>query len=180
MFVLKNLFCVEKLLNTSKKFKLAGAFGALNYKFLFKISCISLVAALATASSSWANITSKTYVDRIVANSGFEKTTNKVTTITSTSTDAQYPSAKAVYTHTSNISNPHGVTATQVGLGNVKNVDQTNASNLTSGTVAYPRLPTGTAANTVAAGDDGRFWAVPNSAYGGSLPAGWSAIWIEP
>lgn len=43
--------------------------------------------------------------------------------------------------HTSNTSNPHSVTKTQVGLSNVANVDQTNASNLTSGTVAEARLP---------------------------------------
>ena len=36
--------------------------------------------------------------------------------------------------------NPHAVTKTEVGLGNVANVDTTNASNITSGTLADARL----------------------------------------
>lgn len=69
---------------------------------------------------------------------------------------AQKASIATVSSHTTNISNPHGVTKAQVGLENVKNVDQTNASNLATGTVAYGRLPVGTAANTVVAGNDSR------------------------
>ena len=42
--------------------------------------------------------------------------------------------------HVASISNPHKVNKTQVGLGNVKNVDTTNASNISSGTLSNDRL----------------------------------------
>lgn len=53
--------------------------------------------------------------------------------------------------------------STAVGLGNVQNVDQTNASNLTSGTVGTARLGSGTAnASTVLYGN-GTWGAIPNA-----------------
>lgn len=42
-----------------------------------------------------------------------------------------------------------------IGLGNVQNIDQTNATNLTSGTVPLARIPTGTSSATVALGNHG-------------------------
>jgi hypothetical protein len=42
--------------------------------------------------------------------------------------------------HTSNTSNPHATTKAQVGLGDVPNVDTTNASNISSGTLGDARL----------------------------------------
>jgi hypothetical protein len=42
--------------------------------------------------------------------------------------------------HTSNTSNPHATTKAQVGLGDVPNIDTTNASNITSGTLGDARL----------------------------------------
>jgi hypothetical protein len=42
--------------------------------------------------------------------------------------------------HISNTSNPHSVTKSQVGLGDVANVDTTNASNISSGTLNDARL----------------------------------------
>jgi hypothetical protein len=42
--------------------------------------------------------------------------------------------------HTSNTSNPHSVTKAQVGLGDVPNIDTTNASNIASGTLSDSRL----------------------------------------
>ena len=42
--------------------------------------------------------------------------------------------------HTSNTSNPHATTKAQVGLGNVADIDTTNASNIASGTLSDSRL----------------------------------------
>jgi hypothetical protein len=47
----------------------------------------------------------------------------------------------AVPIHIANISNPHAVTKDQVGLGNVQNVDTTNASNITTGTLPTSVIP---------------------------------------
>ena len=44
--------------------------------------------------------------------------------------------------HIENKENPHGVNKTQVGLGNVQNVDTTNANNITGGTLSNDRLGT--------------------------------------
>ena len=43
-------------------------------------------------------------------------------------------------THVVRVDNPHAVTKAQVGLGNVQDVNTTNASNITSGTLANARL----------------------------------------
>jgi hypothetical protein len=59
-----------------------------------------------------------------------------------TSTTAHNDIRTTITSHTSNKSNPHAVTQAQIGLGNVKNVDQTNASNITSGTLAAARVAT--------------------------------------
>jgi hypothetical protein len=56
-------------------------------------------------------------------------------------TQTQITSAKnSIITHTSNTSNPHNVTKTQVGLSNVQNVDTTIASNITNGILSDSRL----------------------------------------
>ncbi len=81
--------------------------------------------------------------------------------------------------HTANTANPHGVTAAQVGLGNVKNVDTTNATNLATGTVDVARLPVGTAANTVAAGDDTRFDTIATQSPGATPPVGRAFMWFN-
>lgn len=84
-----------------------------------------------------------------------------------------------VTAHTSNTDNPHAVTKTQVGLGNVANVDQQNADNITSGTLDTARLSVGTAENTVAAGNDGRFDTIPTTAPAGTPQAGRAFIWFN-
>lgn len=81
--------------------------------------------------------------------------------------------------HVASVENPHSVTKAQVGLESVQNVDQTNASNLTSGTVAYDRLPVGTATGTVASGDDVRFNTIPTTKPSGTPPAGQVFIWFN-
>jgi len=56
--------------------------------------------------------------------------------------DGRYePKNANIQSHISSTSNPHSVTKTQVGLGNVQNVDTTNASNITSGTLPSSVLP---------------------------------------
>lgn len=79
---------------------------------------------------------------------GKEESRNKTVTLSSLSTDTQYPSAKVVYdtvagtertialaeqlinntltTHIDNVYNPHNVTKSQIGLGNVDNTSDLN------------------------------------------------------
>ena len=103
-----------------------------------------------------ANVTSKSYVDDIV--SALNTT---------------------VSNHVADKNNPHMVTAAQVGLGNVKNVDTTNASNITSGTLSTDRLHVGTTSGTVASGDDARFFGVPRGRPTGDAPEGMVWMWFE-
>ena len=81
--------------------------------------------------------------------------------------------------HIGSTDNPHAVTAEQVGLGNVKNVDSTNADNITTGTLNIARLPVGTAAGTVASGTDGRFDTLPTTEPVGDVPEGRVYVWFN-
>jgi len=81
--------------------------------------------------------------------------------------------------HVANVENPHAVTAQQVGLGNVKNIDTTNADNLTAGTVNIARLPVGVAAGTIASGGDTRFDTLPATEPAGTPPSGRVYVWFN-
>lgn len=81
--------------------------------------------------------------------------------------------------HASHTLNPHNVTAAQVGLGNVKNIDTTNANNITSGEIAYERIPVGSTEKTVASGDDARFYTIPTSRPNITAPSGTVLVWFE-
>lgn len=81
--------------------------------------------------------------------------------------------------HIENTENPHSVTAAQVGLGNVKDVDTTNADNLVSGTVNIARLPVGMTDGMVASGGDTRFDTLSTSEPAGTPPTGRVYVWFN-
>ena len=85
----------------------------------------------------------------------------------------------AMAAHANNTDNPHHVTKVQVGLGNVPNIDASNASNLSSGTVGVARLPVGTTADTVASGGDVRFDTLSTTTPTGTPPAGRVYVWFN-
>lgn len=64
-------------------------------------------------------------------------------------------SVSALSAHIGNSSNPHSVTKTQVELGNVPNVDTSNASNISSGVLAAARGGAGTVSGIMKANGSG-------------------------
>ncbi len=129
---------------------------------LFGFICVFALGGIFIPVVCRADLASTMYVDSIVASVAGTK-------VNQTDFDV----------HANNKENPHVVTAGQVGLGNVKNLDQTNANNLVSGTVKYNLLPVGTVANTVAAGNDVRFGTIPTSAPSGTPPEGQVYVWFN-
>jgi len=120
----------------------------------------AIVFGLAVAPAH-ANIASADYVSNIVDALGVPELSQKL--------DA----------HVASTANPHAVTAQQVGLGNVKNIDTTNADNLTMGTVNIARLPVGTATGTIASGGDTRFDTLPAAEPAGTPPSGRVYVWFN-
>lgn len=80
-------------------------------------------------------------------------------TLANTANTAATTANNAINSHIANKENPHDVNATQVGLGNVKNIDTTNASNINSGALAIKLIASGLIENgdnvTVTRADSG-------------------------
>lgn len=143
-----------------------------------------LLVFLPTVGRAEMQIASADYVIKIV------ESIPKTNVISESSTDAELPTAASVWQmgvliseelkkHQENQNNPHNVNAEQVGLGNVKNIDNTDAGNITSGKMSYDRLPVGMVANTVAAGDDARFFGVPRTKPSTDAPDNMVWMWFE-
>jgi hypothetical protein len=99
-----------------------------------------------SASSKWKNTAFGSKV-RAVVLTGLSTATNAVISATDSvliafgKLQAQITANLSTLTsHTSDTSNPHATTKAQVGLGDVPNIDTTNASNITSGTLSDARL----------------------------------------
>lgn len=143
--------------------------------FLVMVPCVSCATV---------QLVSAEYVQNIV------DSIPKTNQITDDASENELPTASAVLNmgnqiraevnaHMEDKENPHNVTAQQVGLENVKNVDTTDATNITSGKFSYDRLPVGMTANTVAAGNDNRFFGVPRTKPNTDAPDGMVWMWFE-
>ena len=93
-------------------------------------------------------------MDNITDGTTYVKTENNYTDgektkLAGIEANAQVNTVTSVNTKTGDVV----IDKTDIGLSNVQNVDQTNASNLTTGTVAFGLLPVGTTSTTVSQGD---------------------------
>lgn len=94
-----------------------------------------------------------THSDITSAGSGQIITTSERTKLSNIEDNAQVNTVNSVAGKTGDVV----LDSSDVGLGNVPNIDTTNANNITSGTLSGSRLSYGTAANTPAQGNDARF-----------------------
>ncbi|MEC8426842.1 MAG: hypothetical protein VXZ35_00335, partial [Pseudomonadota bacterium] len=94
-----------------------------------------------------------THSDITSAGSGQIITTSERTKLSNIEDNAQVNTVNSVAGKTGDVV----LDSSDVGLGNVPNIDTTNANNITSGTLSGSRLSYGTVVNTPAQGNDARF-----------------------
>ena len=92
------------------------------------------------------------------ANEAYDLASDATTLANDANTNAKTAN-NAINSHIANKENPHNVNATQLGLGNVKNIDTTNATNITDGYLAIKLIASGLIENgdnvTVTRADSG-------------------------
>jgi hypothetical protein len=179
--------------NTTKK-------TLVSFAFFFSFACAYAADDPVVATKGYVDTVVSTNSATLAANiasavqtiSTLQPTSDKTTAISSTSTDAQYPSAKAVYTLTQNYQPTSAKTVTvnsastdaqypsakavyTLTQGYQPTTDKTTAISATSTDVQYPSAK---AVYTMVQNDP-RFNSLPTTAPTGNPPAGRFYIWIE-